>query len=130
MSLSFTVSAIMPASPGAIYDAWLDTDGHTKMTGSPAHVSASVGETFDAWDGYISGRNISLTPGKRIVQAWRGSGYKQSDPDSQIEVTFEPVGDRTKVSVTHTNVPDDQGSREAGWVTHYFEPMQKYFGDA
>ena len=86
MTIEFTVSSIIPASPEAIYNAWLDSDGHTKMTGSPAHATAKVGDSFDAWDGYISGKNLKLESNKRIVQSWRGASYKDSDEDSQIEV--------------------------------------------
>jgi uncharacterized protein YndB with AHSA1/START domain len=130
MTIEFTVSAVIPASPEAIYDAWLDTDGHTKMTGSPAHATANVGDPFDAWDGYISGENLELETGKRIVQSWRATSYKDSDEDSQIEVLFEPVEGGTKITLTHTSVPDDQASHEPGWVTHYFEPMKRYFGES
>ena len=84
MTIEFTVSAVIPASPEEIYDAWLDSDGHTNMTGSPAHATANVGDAFDAWDGYISGKNLELEPGKRIVQSWRGSSYSDSDADSRI----------------------------------------------
>jgi uncharacterized protein YndB with AHSA1/START domain len=128
MTIEFTVSAVIPASPQNVYDAWLDSDGHTKMTGSPAHATANVGDSFDAWDGYISGRNLELDPGRRIIQSWRGSTYKDSDDDSQIEVTFEPVDGGTKVTLIHSNVPDDQASHQPGWETHYFEPMRKHFG--
>ncbi len=130
MTIEFTVSAVIPASPEEIYDTWLDSDGHTNMTGSPAHATANVGDTFDAWDGYIRGKNVELEPGKRIVQSWRGSSYSDSDADSQIEVIFEPVEGGTKITLTHTNVPDDQASHEPGWTTHYFEPMKKHFGKA
>ena len=128
MTIDFTVSAVIPASPEAIYDAWLDSDGHSKMTGSPAHATSNVGDPFDAWDGYISGKNLELEPSKRIVQSWRGSSYKDSDSDSQIEVNFESVEGGTKITLTHTNVPDDQASHELGWTTHYFDPMRKHFG--
>ena len=126
MSIEFTVSAIIPAAPQAIYDAWLDTAGHTYMTGSPAHTSAKVG--FDAWDGYISGKNLSLEPGKRIVQSWRTTQFEASHQDSQIEASLEAIDGGTQVTLTHTNIPDGQGHYEQGWVTHYFEPMQKHFG--
>ncbi|MFT5524456.1 MAG: hypothetical protein ACI9HK_002410 [Pirellulaceae bacterium] len=130
MTIKFTVSAIIPASPEAIYEAWLDSDGHTKMTGSPAHATANVGDSFDAWNGYISGKNLQLEPAKHIVQPWRGSSYKDTDADSQIEVVLEAVDGGTKVTLTHSNVPDDQASHEPGWATHYFEPMQKHFSES
>jgi activator of HSP90 ATPase len=127
MTIKFTVADVVPATPDEVYDTWLDTDGHSKMTGSPTHASADVGGKFDAWDGYISGENLELEQGRRIVQSWRAASYKDSDGDSQIEVIFEAVEGGTKVTLTHTNVPDDQGSHESGWSTHYFEPMKVHF---
>ena len=60
MSTEFTVADTIPAPAQDLYDAWLDSAGHTAMTGGAAHVSAEVGGTFDAWDGYISGKNLEL----------------------------------------------------------------------
>ena len=42
MTIEFTVTAIIPVSPQTIYDTWLDSEGHSKMTGSPAHATATV----------------------------------------------------------------------------------------
>ncbi len=84
----------------------------------------------------------SLTPGKATSQvkilSWNAAGesfsrgggasYKDSDGDSKIEVIFEAVEGGTKITLTHTNVPDDQGSHGTGWSTHYFEPMKSFFG--
>lgn len=128
MTIEFTVSAVISASPEKIYDAWLDSDGHTKMTNSLAHATSKVGDRFDAWDRYISGENLELEPGKRIVQSWRATSYAESDGDSRLEVTLESVDGGTRVTLVHTNVPDEQTGHEPGWVTHYFEPMEKYFG--
>ena len=127
MALEFEVSAEIPASPEAIYDAWLDTDGHTRMTGSPAKVSADPGAAFEAWDGYIQGKNLQLDRGRRIVQSWRTTHFEASDPDSRIEVTFQPTKDGTKVVLRHTELPPHGTQYEKGWGTHYFEPMRRYF---
>ncbi len=128
MTIEFTVTALLPAQPQAVYDAWLDSDGHSKMTGSPAHATANVGDPFDAWDGHITGKNLELEPGKRIVQSWRAEDYTESDGFSQIEVTLEAVEGGTKITLIHSNVPDNQTGHQAGWLSHYFEPMQDYFG--
>ena len=45
-------------------------------------------EAITAWDGYISGRNVELIPGERIVQTWRTSEFGVSDPDSNLEDAF------------------------------------------
>jgi len=131
MSFDFAVSDIIPGTPQEIYDAWLDSRGHEQMTGGgTALQSAKEGAAVTTWDGYISGRNLTLEPGRRIRQSWRTTRFTAHDPDSQIEVTLEPASGGTKVTVRHTNVPDGHTSyRDGGWQRSYFEPMKKYFAD-
>jgi activator of HSP90 ATPase len=128
MTYQFTLTDVIPASPETIYDAWLDSRGHTAMTGGKAKMSKRVGGKLSAWDGYISGQNIELVPGKRIVQSWRTTKFTKDDADSQITVTLRPVRAGTKITLKHSNVPDGHTSYEkGGWQTHYFEPMKIYF---
>jgi activator of HSP90 ATPase len=130
MPFAFSVSDIVPASPQAIYDAWLDSAGHAAITGGkPARISREVGADFTVWNGYITGRNLTLEPGRRIVQSWRTTKFAKDDPDSQIEVLLEPVAGGTRVTVHHTNVPDGHTSyRDTGWQQSYFDPMKAHFG--
>lgn len=127
MSIEFVVSAVIPASPQEVYRAWLSSKGHSGMTGSPAKVSDKVGGEFDAWDGYIHGKNLELVPNQRIVQAWRTSEFSEDEPDSRIEITLEPAGNQTKLTLKHTGLPPHGGQYEAGWVESYFNPMKEYF---
>jgi activator of HSP90 ATPase len=127
MSIEFVVSTLIPASPEEIYNAWLSSEGHSLMTGSPASVSADVGGEFNAWDGYIRGRNLDLEYGKRIVQSWRTTEFSDDEDDSQIEVTLESVDDQTKVTLRHIGLPPHGMQYEQGWVEAYFEPMKEYF---
>jgi uncharacterized protein YndB with AHSA1/START domain len=100
MAFSFTLTDVIPAAPGQIYDAWLDNGGHTAMTGSAAEAAPTEGASFTAWGGYISGRNLTLEPGRRIVQAWRTTRFTADDPDSQIEVLLEPASQGTRLTCT------------------------------
>lgn len=127
MAIEFVVSTLLPASPKEIYDSWLSSEGHSKMTGSPATVSNKVGGEFDAWDGYIHGKNLELVSGKRIVQAWRTSEFSDDEPDSRIEITLKPAGKQTKLTLQHTGLPAHGGQYEQGWVDSYFTPMKEYF---
>jgi activator of HSP90 ATPase len=127
--VAFEIAEIFPATPQVIYQAWLDSVGHTLMTGSPAQASAQVGGSFNAWDGYIFGRNLELEPGRRIVQAWRTTEFQSSDPDSHLEITFEPAGKGTRVTIHHSNLPVDGMQYKQGWIDYYFQPMQPYFLD-
>jgi len=127
MTVAFEISEVFPATPQAIYQAWLDSEGHTLMTASPAQASDGVGGSFSAWDGYICGRNLELEPGRRIVQAWRTTEFQPSDPDSRLEIILEPDGKGTRVTIRHANLPADGMQYKQGWVESYFEPMLAYF---
>ena len=128
MSYDFTLTASIPAPPLAIYRAWLDSTGHSRMTGGEAKMSAEVGGAYTAWDGYISGRNLALEPDRRIVQAWRTTQFTDTDPDSEIDVILEPVPDGTRITLRHSNVPDGHlGYRDGGWQNHYFDTMKAHF---
>ena len=81
MTYDFKLSCTLPASPEAVYDAWLDSACHGAMTGAPATIGKRVGEPYAAWDGYITGKTLELVPGRRIVQSWRTSEFADADPD-------------------------------------------------
>jgi activator of HSP90 ATPase len=130
MPYSFKLASVIPASPEAIYDAWLDSSGHSAMTGAKATASDKAGAAFAAWDGYISGRNIELIRGQRIVQSWRTSQFAAADPDSIITVTLAPAEGGARLTLEHANVPDGEGHRgyeNGGWEDYYFAPMKAYF---
>jgi uncharacterized protein YndB with AHSA1/START domain len=128
MTYDFDVSAVIPATPPQVYAAWLSSSGHAAMTGAGAAVDGTVGGDFEAWDGYITGSTLELDPGRRIVQSWRTSEFPADAADSTIEVTLEPAGAGTLVTIHHSGVPRDQCSyEEGGWQENYFDPMAEYF---
>ena len=129
MKNGFTMSAVIPATASEIYSAWMSSDGHTAMTGSPANVDGKVGGKFTAWDGYIFGSTLELEPDRRIVQAWRTSEFPDDALDSHLEILFEEVAEGTEVTLTHSDMPEDQvHSYRQGWEDFYFKPMKEYFG--
>ena len=128
MPYSFTLTTTLPASAQQIYDAWLDSLAHSQMTGGEALMSDELGAEVSAWNGYISGRNLELVPGARIVQSWRTTEFTDAHEDSTITVTLEETPNGTLLTLVHGNVPDEQRSYEqGGWQSNYFEPMQDYF---
>ena len=124
----FTLSEVIKAKPEDIYQAWLSSDGHTAMTGSPASVDGEAGGEFSAWDGYIFGRTLELTPNQRIVQSWRTSEFPEGAPDSRLEVELEQMSGGTRVTLRHSDMPASQvDSYRQGWEDFYFKPMREYF---
>jgi len=128
MAYTFTLTATIPAAPQDIYEAWLDSIAHSAMTGGEANMSAEVGAEVSAWDGYITGRNLELIPGARIVQSWRTSEFGAEDEDSIVTIILQEIDDGTLLTLQHSNVPDAHRSyEEGGWQSNYFEPMTVYF---
>lgn len=125
--LKLTVT--LPASPQKIYDAWLNSREHSRFTGGRATASSRINGKFTAWDGYISGKNITLQNGKKIVQAWRTTEFPPGAPDSVLEVRLaKKTAGKTTLTLTQSNIPKGQGKLyESGWKEYYFEPMKEYF---
>ena len=114
--------------PQRIYDAFLNGPKHSKMTGAKATADSHVGGKFTAWDGYISGTNLELDPGKRIVQDWQTTEWPEGAPASHLEWTFTEKDGGTEVTMVHSKVPASQSeSYRQGWIDFYWTPMKEYF---
>ncbi len=125
--MEFTLKTTLNAPAKDIYNAWISSEGHTKMTGGEATASNKIGGSFTAWDGYIQGKNLVLEEDKRIVQSWRTSQFEPHEEDSQIEVLLLEKGGSTELTLIHSKVPESGEHYIKGWDEHYFQPMNKYF---
>jgi uncharacterized protein YndB with AHSA1/START domain len=128
MPENFTLSHVIPSTPQRIFEAWLSSSEHSKMTGAAATID---GDHFTAWDGYIAGKTLEATPHSRLVQTWRTNEFPEGAADAKLVVGFAPVDGGTKVTVELTNIPEGQREGyQAGWNDFYFTPMTQYFGTA
>ncbi|MET7029194.1 SRPBCC domain-containing protein [Sediminicola luteus] len=125
--MEFTLKTTLNAPAKDIFNTWISSEGHTKMTGGEAIASNKVGGSFTAWDGYIQGKNLVLEENKRIVQSWRTSQFEPHEEDSQIEVVLTEKGGNTELTLIHSKVPESGEHYIKGWDEHYFQPMKKYF---
>ena len=125
--MEFEIQEIIPAIPGDIYHAWLDSELHSKMTGGKAEISSGLGESFSAWNGYISGKNIALEPGSKIIQAWRTTDFAKDEKDSHLEISFVQEDDNTRVVIRHSDLPPHGMQYEQGWFDSYLDPMKQFF---
>lgn len=128
--MEFELKAKINASPEQIYNTWLSSEGHSKMTGGTATITGKVGDKFTAWDGYIHGKIIDLEPYIRILQTWRTSQFKKDEEDSLTEILLNEIDGQTQLTLNHTNVPDDGQHYIEGWENHYFTPMKNYFNNS
>lgn len=122
------VSCVLPTKAAQVYKDWLSNDGHSEMTGGAAEAIAEVGSKHTAWDGYIWGVQLELSPNTYIKQTWRSTQFEDQHKDSVLEVHLEDTEEGCKVKLIHSDIPEGQGSSYAsGWQEHYFDPMLNYY---
>jgi len=118
----------IPASPEEVYEAFMDAKKHSAFTGSKATCDPKVGGKFTAWDDYISGKNLKLEKGKKIVQEWITTEWPEGYPPSKLELTFKKAEGGTEISMVHSGVPAEQAADiKKGWIDFYWEPLKAYF---
>lgn len=124
----FEISTMLDAPPKRVYEAWLSSEEHGAFTGDTAEIEPRVGGAHTAFSGYIAGKTLELNPPRRIVQTWRTTEFPEGSPDSRLELSFESVGGKTKMTLRHSEIPDGQGPQyEEGWKDNYFDSMVEYF---
>jgi uncharacterized protein YndB with AHSA1/START domain len=125
---TITQSVKVKASPDEVYDALINSKKHAAFTGSPARMSEVVGGKFTAGEGYITGKNLELVKGKKIVQEWSTSEWPKGYPPSRLEITLTKGKDGTLLRMVHSKVPAEQKDYYAdGWRSFYWEPLKAYF---
>ena len=114
-------------TPETLYDLYMDAKEHAASTGAPVKITKKEGASYSVHDGYITGINLHLVPGKMIVQTWRGNDWKKSDPDSIFTLLFEKDAKDAILYMTHANLPADQEEGiQSGWKEFYWKPWKTY----
>ena len=126
MSGSIHQEVLIDATAGRIYDALTDAARFAALTGAPAQIDAEAGGAFSCFGGMITGRNIELVPGQRLVQAWRAGSWP-AGTYSIVRFELRPEGAATRVVFDQAGFPPEQQPHlEAGWQKMYWEPLRKY----
>ena len=76
---------------------------------------------------HLSGINLVLKPGEKIVQAWRATGWW---PDYYSIAIFDikKIAVGTKLQFTQIGVPPNRYSGHyRGWIETYWTPMKEIF---
>ncbi len=119
---------VFAAPPGQIYRALIDSKEFAKITGSPAEIDPEEGGRFSCFGGYITGRQVEMTPNKRIVQAWRTGSWPEG-VYSIVSFDLRAEGLKTKLVFDQNGAPEKEiGSLDPGWVKRYWEPLKKHLG--
>lgn len=113
------------APPNAVYELLTSSEQFAAMTGgAPAEIDATEGGAISLFGGMITGRNIELVPGERIVQAWRPNPW-DAGVYSLVRFSIEATDEGSSVSLDQSSFPDGEGEHLAqGWHDNYWNNMR------
>jgi activator of HSP90 ATPase len=115
------------ASPERVYDMIMDSKKHRALSGERARISKRIGGKFQAWGSHISGINLVLKRGHKIVQAWRATGWW---PDHYSIAIFDlsKIRGGSRLRFTQIGIPPHRYSGHyRGWIEAYWTPMKEIF---
>lgn len=117
------------ASAQEIYDTWMDSKKHAKMVGSTAKIDPKVGGKFEIWGGDITGENVELVPGEKIVQLWHSSEWTDESHMSKITLKFKKNKDgTTRILFWQSGIPEESVKDiEDGWKDYYWANLKDMF---
>ncbi|MFX0048512.1 MAG: SRPBCC domain-containing protein [Candidatus Hermodarchaeota archaeon] len=118
---------IIKSTPHEIYEVFMDSKKHSKLTESKTKVSRELGGSFSAFEGSLTGKNVELVQDKKIVQTWRGDGENwPKGYYSTITLVLEPIDKGTLIKFTHLDIPEKAyESVKEGWDVYYWEPLKE-----
>lgn len=119
-------SVTLRAKPKDVYELLVDPKKHAKFSRAAAKMDARPGGRFTHYDGSLEGFVVDLEPNRRIVLAWRSTGWARG-AYSIAEFTLTPVATGTRLHFRQYGIPTDdfEGIRD-GWRTYYWKPMKEY----
>ncbi|MGG4169001.1 SRPBCC family protein [Rossellomorea vietnamensis] len=118
------------ATADQMYKTLTDSSQFSEMTGgAPTDIQAEEGGSFSLFGGMITGRNIELVPGKRVVQAWRAVNWDEG-VYSLVNFEWKQQENGTQLVFDHVGFPEGQGEHlTAGWHENYWKNLKKFFGE-
>ncbi|MBP3943530.1 SRPBCC domain-containing protein [Sphingobacteriaceae bacterium WQ 2009] len=116
---------IIPATPEELYLA-LTTEITIRLwTGDFVEIDPREGGEFSLWDGAITGKFLTLEPGKRIVQQWY---FGEQEEPSIVTLKLHENKKGTSLEVNHTNIPAaDYDDIISGWEDPYISSLIDFY---
>lgn len=125
--MSIQREAMIPADPARVYEVLVDGEALSALSGMSGTAARSAGVEFTAFDGHVTGRQVELVPGERIVQAWRFPAWA---PGTYSIVRFSLAAEDggTRLVIEQDGEPADWHDHVyANWPTFYLDPLIKHF---
>jgi len=123
-----TREVVIVASPATIFPFLVDPEQHLRWIGTEAELDARVGGAYRV---LVGGRHpavgefVEVVPNERVVFTfgWDEPDHPIPARSTQIAITLIPDGDKTRVRLVHSGLPEDAVSDHSGGWDHYLERL-------
>lgn len=116
-------SYIIHAPVVKVWEALTNSKVITDWGAGPATMDDKVGTKFKLWGGDIHGKNLEITPKKKIVQEWFMDKWTKP---SKVTIALTYENGRTYIDLLHEDVPDaERDEINKGWKEYYFGPIKR-----
>jgi len=123
---NLTQTAKFKASPSAVYRALIDPAEHEAFSGESAEFDPKVGGRFAHYDGSLQGIVVELEKDRRVVLAWRSTGWPKGHY-SIAQFVLTKIAGGTRLEFSQFGIPSgDFADIADGWKTYYWGPMKEY----
>jgi uncharacterized protein YndB with AHSA1/START domain len=123
-----TREVVIVASPATIFPFLVDPEQHIRWMGTQADLDARAGGAHSVLVGGrhpSAGEFLEIIPNERVVFTfgWDEPGHPIPAGSTQIEITLIPDGEKTRVRLVHSGLPDDAVSDHSNGWDHYLERL-------
>ena len=123
-----TREVVIAASPATIFPFLVDPEQHLRWMGTEAEIDARVGGAYRVLVGGrhpSAGEFVEVVPDERVVFTfgWDVPDHPIPARSTQIEITLIPDGDKTRVRLVHSGLPEDAVADHSGGWDHYLERL-------
>eukprot|EP00184_Porphyridium_aerugineum_P001972 CAMPEP_0184706204 /NCGR_PEP_ID=MMETSP0313-20130426/36639_1 /TAXON_ID=2792 /ORGANISM="Porphyridium aerugineum, Strain SAG 1380-2" /LENGTH=483 /DNA_ID=CAMNT_0027167751 /DNA_START=248 /DNA_END=1700 /DNA_ORIENTATION=- len=123
------ITEFFRTTPMDLYLALMDSRRVSGYTMKKADISDQVGGAFSIKNGYITGTNVELVPGKRIVQKWRMAKYEPDDLYTDVVISIAENEGQTEMNLIQSGIPESlRHETEVEWRVETFERMRMVLG--
>lgn len=114
------------APPDRVYEFLADSKQHALLTGRKADISRKVGGTFSTQNGHVTGINVDMVPGTRLVQAWRTKEFPKGIFSMAAFQFTRTKSGGTELVLTHRGVPKNLIPKiERDWKMLYWQKLRR-----
>jgi len=125
---NITLTEKFMCPPRDLFSCFVDPNRVKAFAGGDAVMNGEKGGKFSLFGNSVTGENVEVDVPKKLVQKWRFSSWPENHY-STVKIELEEKSGKTVLTLTQTDVPEDDRARaEAGWNNNFFRRIKGIFG--